>query len=60
MEDEMSDKKRICYFCKKEIKKNEERGYFVAIINDKVENFHRDCFIKYKSEGKVNISIKIR
>jgi hypothetical protein len=52
--------KRICFYCKKEIVTEEERGYFKAVINGNLEDFHKACYKKYSSEGKSGVSIKIR
>jgi len=50
---------RICVFCKKEIKPDDELGMFTIILHNKLEDAHQSCYRKYKAE-KSNIRIKIR
>jgi len=56
----MGQKERICFYCKEVIDPEKERGYFKAIINGNLEDFHRDCYKKHSSEKVGGVHIKVR
>ena len=52
-------KKETCYFCKEEFTEN-DRGSFHVIINDKLVRAHKDCYKRWKAEGKTNIRVIVK
>lgn len=52
-------KKEKCYFCKEEFTED-ERGSFHVIINSKLVRAHKDCYKRWKAEGKTNVRVIIK
>ena len=52
-------KKEKCYFCKKEFTEA-DRGSFSVIIEGKVVRAHKDCYKRWKAEGRTNIRVVIK
>ncbi len=52
-------KKETCYFCKEEFTED-ERGSFHVIINSKLVRAHKDCYKKWKAEGRSSVRVVIK
>jgi len=57
--DEILLKKEACYFCKKEFTED-DRGSFHVIINGKLVRAHKECYKRWKAEGRTNIRVIVK
>ena len=57
--DEILLKKETCYFCKEEFTED-DRGSFHVIINGKLVRAHKECYKRWKAEGRTNIRVIVK